>query len=557
MIVSDPEANFSITIEQVFYGITARDQGIPVLIQAQVQVNGGETHEWVIPPKDLDVIRAKRTFPDLAASRRAATRLNTLLSGELAECLKTRPYSALQDTAFSPEKPGIILTKTGWHRLPSGTVVFAAGSEIIGDSVEDILVDETAAGVRLPLSVRPMEDVLPKFLGILLLEAEIYPAVWVFSVTTAMLSFLVQTDVRFQAVGYLIGRYGTGKSTVAERLFALYDSTGHPGQAALMFDAGSTAPALREALAVFRDIPMVLDDFCTSGDRETVRLRKRTTARILRLAANKTAQTKGTGAAREEFSAAAGLAVTAELGLDSESEWSRFFPVRLECGMKPLPPETRLVAAEVLRLFLFWTAPQYEQLQSEFRARYHEALETIMRGWPRTDTTLFVLTWMAHLFCRFCQEQCSLTDQAAEELCEVFCKAVQKSILYQLQQCERLAAQTPRESIPQLLARGIRDGSLPVCTKKKHLHENAGLKTDGRLYLWPGAVFQFVSGQQGYQDCTKLRISKELKHYSILLQEYDGAEDNTVHLEVNGKRRRFLCLDEKALYAAADRPFAE
>ena len=98
---------------------------------------------------------------------------------------------------------------------------------------------------------------------------------------------------------------------------------------------------------------------------------------------------------------------------------------------------------------------------------------------------------------------------------------------------------------------------MSICTKRKHLRESAGLTSDGKLFLWPDVVFSFITSQFGYQNYTKLKISKELKNSHILLQEYDGAEDNTVHLEVNGKRCRFLCLDERALYTAADRPFAE
>lgn len=550
-----PGCNFSSTIIQVYFAINGTNHGVPVRIQVYIEVDGGQSHDWITTPGNFNASKLSKAFFDLVINPSATAKLNASLRQQLADFLQRRPYSALLEHSFSSEKPGIFLTRTGWQRLPSGTVIFAAGSEIIGDPLEDILLEQPASSISLPLTMEPIRNAPQKLLAILLLEPVAYPAVWTFSLTTSMLSFLSQADVHFQAVEYLIGPYGTGKSTIVERLFAIYDQAEKPGQTALMYDAGSTAPALRESLATFQDIPIVLDDFCTSGDQETVRLRRRTTAKILRIAANKTTQTKGTGTTHENLNTVAGLAVTAELGLDSESEWSRFFPVSLKHGMKPLPPETRNLAADVLRHFLFWVAPQYDSLQGEFRREYQKIFETIMAKHPRTSTALFVLTWIAHLFCRFCQNQCSLTEQTAEELCDVFCSAIQASVRFQLQQTKLLAAQTPKETIPQLLVRGIEDGSLPLCTKVKHLSAHAGLKSNGKVYLWPNAVLQLISSQNGYQNYTKLKISKELKNSGILFQEYDGAEDNTVHLEVNGKRSRFLCLDQNALYNAADKSF--
>ena len=90
-----------------------------------------------------------------------------------------------------------------------------------------------------------------------------------------------------------------------------------------------------------------------------------------------------------------------------------------------------------------------------------------------------------------------------------------------------------------------------MCKKKKGLGKAHGLDKDGRMYFWPDAIYHQIIQQNGYQGYTKNKISKELKSDGVLILEYDMASDNTVHLEVNGERLRFLCLDESLLYHAA------
>ena len=110
--------------------------------------------------------------------------------------------------------------------------------------------------------------------------------------------------------------------------------------------------------------------------------------------------------------------------------------------------------------------------------------------------------------------------------------------------------QRPTQTIPQLLIQGLGSGELSICSKKKKLNKSAGWENDDKLYFWPEAVYQWVSSQPGYQDITKIQISKALKRYGILIFEYGGASDNTVHLEVSGERRRFLCMNRDMLYRA-------
>lgn len=470
---------------------------------------------------------------------------------ELSSLLIQRPYASLSEEAPTANRPGIYLSQSGWQSLPSGSKVFVAGDKIIGEANGDFLIDQAIAQIRLHTIQGPQKSLIQRFLQILMLEPMIYPAVWGFSLTTAMLSMITQANIDFQAIAYFVGKYAAGKSTIAKWLISLYDTTAKPERIALIYDLGSSTPALREVISRYNDLPVVVDDHCTSGDAAIVKGRKQTVAKFLRFVTNRTPQRKGVNQNSEELCAATLLAITAELGLDSESEWSRIIPFPIPNERKFLPMETRELAGVALQGFLGWVAPQYDKLLSHLCKEHQECLTATSSDNPRPNTTLFVTNWISHCFCQFCEESGILTPEEASGCYKSFENALASSIQYQQKRIRVLSSRKPRYSIEQIILREITSGSLPICDKRKHLLESAGLESDGRIYLWPNVVLSWVTKQTGYEDYTKIKISKVLKKSGVLIQEYGDASDNTVHLDIDGERHRFLCLDLKILQKVA------
>lgn len=413
-----PGTNFTFEFRQIFYAISGPTRGQPERILVEIYIDNGESHSWLIEPKYLSAQNLKCNFVDVQILRGMTAILDALFREEFSEILIKRPYSALESPPdqrqtqlavleqeeYCYNLPGVYLNKSGWQKLPSGKAVFVAGDQIIGDPGCDFLIDPSIANIHLPtlLDTQPVQP----FLELLFLEPNIYLPIWSFTLATTFLSMISQAGIRFQAAALFLGKYGTGKSALLEMLFALYDKTEYPGEPALFFDLESSFPALREAVSAFQDIPVVADDRCTSGDSETVRKRAKTAASLLRLVTNRSTQAKGARSTREELRAVAGVAISAEMGsaLNSESDWSRFLPILLSSNRKLLPLETRSMAASILYDFLTWVAPQYDSLLQKLQSDYQELLHDTPSQDLRSSTMHFVINWVAHRFCLFCEE---------------------------------------------------------------------------------------------------------------------------------------------------------
>lgn len=443
------------------------------------------------------------------------------------------------------------MEQSGWQRLPNSKTIFVAGDQIIGNIGFDYHIDAAIAKIHLPVCSEHTSDNIRRFVDILLLEPGVYLPAWSFNVATSLRSLIKEAGISLQASALFIGSYDTGKSTIAEWLLSLYDSADSPGDPAHFYDAGSNYPALREAVSTYRDIPVVADDRCTSGGSETVRKRGQIIADILRLATSKATQATGRTGSIKQFRAVAGLVITAELGLNSESDWSRFWPIHVRRERVKLPVETRPLAADITYRLIEWAVPRYDLLRESLRIEYQKFLDDNGSQGRRADTTLFVNTWSAYVFCQFCEECCGLDESAANELFGTFQAVLQNCIHFQDEQIHAIQSQRPAHSIPALLVQALDSGELHICSKKKNLYKSAGWEDGNKIYLWPEAVYQWISSQPGYLDASKKSISKELKRYGILIFEYSGASDNTVHLKVGEERHRFLCLNKERLYRAA------
>lgn len=559
-------SNFAFEMKQIFYTIDGPNKTQPVRVYIEIYIDNGESHPWAVHPQQLSARNLECTFWDVQITTGGHAELDELFHGELRQIFIDRPYSALERLSNQQghpsisepwecydNLPGVYLNKSGWQRLPSGKAVFVAGDQIIGDPGCDFFIDPAIAKIHLPTlsDIEPLQ--VQTFLDRLLLEPNVYLPIWGFTLTTALHSMIAQAGIHFQTVALLLGKYSTGKSTLLEMLFALYDVTEYPEEPALFFDLESSFPALREAVSAFQDIPVVADDHCTSGDSETVRKRAKTAASLLRLVTNRSIQAKGAKSTREELRASAGVAISAEMGsaLNSESDWSRFFPILLSSNRKLLPLGTRSIASSVLYGFLAWAAPQYDLLLQKLQSDYQELLHDTPSQDLRSSTMHFAINWVSHRFCLFCEECGGITDSDADALFKKFEAACQLCVQYQQQQIQLIQYQRPTKTIPQLLVQGLEFGRLPICNKKKKVNKYAGWRDDNKLYLWPDAVYQWISSQPGYQNVTKIQVSKELKRYNILIFEYSGASDNTVHVEISGERRRFLCINKDMLYRAA------
>lgn len=107
-------------------------------------------------------------------------------------------------------------------------------------------------------------------------------------------SAVLNAGINLQAVLFVTGRQGIGKTTLINRFVSFITKTTFANRPALFFDLGSSLAGLRIAMTTYRDLPIVADDACKSASKTVQRKREEVMAQIIREAANAAPIMKGT-----------------------------------------------------------------------------------------------------------------------------------------------------------------------------------------------------------------------------------------------------------------------
>ena len=150
-----------------------------------------------------------------------------------------------------------------------------------------------------------------------------------YTLLTTVRSAVIESGVDLQAVLYITGAQGLGKTTLARRV-AGFVNNADTDRPALLFDAGSTLAATWDAMTSARDLPIVVDDLCLSASRAAQQRRKDLGAQLVREAANVTKIIKkAPGGQTMTLQNVAGVIMTAEFMLENASDVTR-------CIMAPI-----------------------------------------------------------------------------------------------------------------------------------------------------------------------------------------------------------------------------
>lgn len=122
------------------------------------------------------------------------------------------------------------------------------------DSASELTDGEAAE--QLLLILQKMPDVgLPTF---------------AFTLYSSLHSVFREESLPTACVLHIHGGQNLGKTTTAKRLATLYNKDGQPAD---IYDAGSSFPVMRDALADARDRVVLLDDICKTTDSASQRKR--------------------------------------------------------------------------------------------------------------------------------------------------------------------------------------------------------------------------------------------------------------------------------------------
>lgn len=555
-------STFSIRFKQIYYPMNAMEPQSspqPFMAKLEIQLSDRSKLIWIVEPRHMTAAKIQKRFSELIIEPKKEKEFNFQLRTAFSKVMINRPFSLIErtfyDAGLSSDKqtPGLYLYHTGWQRLPNGQMIYVAGDRVIGNCQFDVMINPDISNIHLPLLAEvPPEETTTSLIRQLTQAPTVRLVIWAYTLLTSIQSLILLAGIPLQCILFVYGGQSAGKSTAVRNLFSVYEKTGLPSQLALFFDAGSTMPSLRSVLSLFQDIPVTIDDLCIASDQDTQRKRRKLGGQLIRDCANKIPVSKMNGLSSSESCVSAGVTITSEFCMEAASELTRTIPVHITHHGATMSHDIRKYSSSTLLYFLNWIAPQADHLLKQLNSDYTQSTEAIEKeSQPRILTSKFALDWTFHLFCRFCEESAYLDESNSISLYQSYCDAINQQVQCLLKDVEKVEKTVKKANIPWYIVQGIKSGELTLCDKKKKLRKQSGYQHKGKLYLWPHVVYQYITQQNGYLSYTKNKISKELKLDGVLIQEYDDATDNTVHLEVQDQRLRFLCLNELSLYQAA------
>lgn len=257
---------------------------------------------------------------------------------------------------------------------------------------------------------------------------DVYLPIWGFSLFSLMRSFLQTSGLPTACILYIVAEQGFGKTSTAKALCQLFDQN---GRMADVFDAGSSATAMRDILMEARDRAVLFDDVFIGTDKARQRERRNTASMLLRFAANEVPISKKSGSREVSTSCTASLIVIGEIPMEAASDVTRCMIVRIR---KRLADESqtdlhalRHTAATAMQGFLRWFGSQYESRIAQIRTDAERLLEPF-RAAPneRVKQSLFELFWLLCRFFGYAEEIQAISAHARQQFTEASDQALRQ-----------------------------------------------------------------------------------------------------------------------------------
>lgn len=322
---------------------------------------------------------------------------------------------------------GTYIATTGWHEVNEIWQYCCGG--IAGKSLDlqsDIkapsyLTADTVAAYRPAVAEGLQETAaVEDLLQTIARHRDVYLPIWGFSLFSRLRSFLQDAGMPTTCILYLVAEQGFGKTSTAKALCQLFELD---GRMADVFDAGSTAAAMRDILMEARDRAVLFDDVFIGTDKARQRERRNTASQLLRFAANEVPISRKAGAREICTSCAATLIVTGEIPMEAASDVTRCVLVRIRKRLADASQADlqalRHTAATAMQGFLRWFGPQYESRKAQIQTDV-EGLLTPFHAAPneRVKQSLCELYWLLDCFFAYAEELKVISAGARQQFLE-------------------------------------------------------------------------------------------------------------------------------------------
>ena len=497
----DPNvSNAWITIETAYF---APEQGLesePEWVQFRI----GTTQEpyWersvCIPFQALSVASLLKECPFLRIHKRKE------IDQKLLETLRLGLGNGHIARGYFLSEPGVI-------HFSDGTIGFLRGQELIG--VPKPIPYFLSPQIR-DLHLAGSGTVHPRDLAAQLLMAP--PQVLLvlaYVILSSVRSLVIGYGMDYQAVLYIVGGQGLGKTTLAARVAGIYQRASD-GKPAGFVQAGSSKAGTEMLLSSHRDQPVIIDDLCLSAGKETARKRLELGAALIRQGAGEIPIVRKKGSIAEAHKCVAGVILTAEFSLENMSDLTRCLivpvdePLRLSDGINPE------LVGDVIR-----------GISKEFstNSRYHlRRLAKALEGprYPgmeaRVRTNYLCLRWAFHALLHFWYGRGVYKD-TLDALSARMEEGLELALIAHEKHRKELLSRVPAGNLAWVILEGLRKGGFDLTKKIEKLPKRGGILWKDDLCLRPEELVRFVRLQPGYQEWTRNRITRTLKDWGALV----------------------------------------
>ncbi len=496
--------NANLQILRAFYLLLASFESLPAFVEVMVHIGDCETRLF-LPIQQYNAKGIQAKCPLLRfRNRKVILAFEETLISELLDGL-----------ANGSIQRGYYFHQAGTNTLPYGNICFIRGSELLGSCNRPYMIAPEICDIRLLGQGRS----LSQFLSLLVNSPIQVLLVLAYVILTSIRSLLVDNGIDFQAVLYIVGRQGLGKTTLAMRIAGIYEKAGSPVG---IVQAGSTLAAVNALMANLRDQPIVIDDLCLSASRDTARKRVDLASKLIRQGTGSIPIMKRSGSSTVELPCEAGLIITAEFPLENLSDLTRCIIVPVN---EPLDIPNELtpgLIGEAVRHYSLWFSEHDRKEIEMFRAAVDEAVSN-----SGFDTR--IATNYACLKTAFYSLLCSLDElkfpkNQKEKVSAMLDKALDVALEQHKSMINQIKEHFPVGNLQFCILDGYKNGAFDLAKKIDKLSKHDGMIWKDDLCLRKEALIQFVRQQPGYHDWTSNRITRALKDINALvLQEEEAA----------------------------------
>lgn len=287
---------------------------------------------------------------------------------------------------------GVLLSRTGWAKLPNWKYVYNTGTQVLGDTGGiKVMLSEALPRLELTDQCTEIDDkqLLRSYLRKLSREPDILILLAAHMVRSLLASMFERLGFPLRYILYLVGIQGSGKTTAANDfglpLTDVTQNTPAPATRAL-----SSKSAVRDFAAEYRDMTALLDDVCTSSSAETRRISTNIAAYTLRFAADRIPETiSRPGGGQRKVRCTSGLIITGEFPMQKPSDLTRCVIVEVDHQMRGKEADDRAVSSAVASRFVQYLAEHFDSVSDEIQSALSTfRADAVAEGGPRQQQHL-------------------------------------------------------------------------------------------------------------------------------------------------------------------------